>query len=239
MNVANLNMKDKVILPASAAIPVAEPFTPVGIPEEVHPDLASGVRPVAELYSYARGEMEKLNRLRTNPDPRHNPAAHAAEIEKASLKASEAVRLKTEAALNRVKDDLALNERNIDAMTGSFANPQAAELRAVIRGLPEQERLSVISKAVEQLDAPLIEAVLNSHPLALGVTAEFLDGQRHVYRSKVCPELLAEREALLKAQAHLSKAVGKLAEFFANSAKVMEPYRERVSKAEAARQNLN
>ena len=210
MSVSQMHSNDMVLVPKSQFS--AAPLPPFNVPEQTHEgNIPSGnlgsVATARKYLELTRGrDFNRLAEMRAKPDPRVPMAAHLDELAKEGAKLKAESQKAYDAALKAVDADIASNEGFLEAMGGFKAGSQAAEIRGVLRGMAEQERQAAIGDAVESLDEELLACILSSHPLALGVSADFKAAMRNRYIAKVAPDALAERELLAKTRAVLQAA---------------------------------
>ena len=75
-------------------------------------------------------------------------------------------------------------------------NPQAGEIRAVLRGMDNKAKREAFKEAVKNGDSELIGAVLSaSNPLLLGVDKNQMKQWRDLAESELLPDLVQFREA--------------------------------------------
>lgn len=237
--------KDKVIVPLSHY--AAEPLPAVSYPEQAHyghiPEGRNrGLEAARNLLKLAQErDVNRLNQLRSTPDPRVPIAAHRDELAKEAAKGAAEFDKAHAAALDTIDAELRETNTHIEAMGGFTVNPNAAEIRSVIRDMDQQEREAVIGKAVEDLDESLLASLFGKgvHPMLLGVSAEFLKAHWNRYLHAIVPDYLATRDQLTKAKARLEEAKPLVEATYQKCGEGVEEFSEQIAKAEAVRNRVN
>ena len=231
--------KHQVLVPASSFAATSQP--PVSYPEQAHfgyiPESKNrALNSARQLLQLAQErDVQRLNDLRENPDPRQPIAAQRDELAKEAGKGKAGFLQAYDSAMKTLGDEISSNEAHIAAMGGFTVNPQAVEIRGVLRGLDLQEREALIGNAVETLDESLLACVMGSHPLTLGVSAEFMAAQRNRYLQKVVPDYLALRDTLASAKSRLETAKPLVEATYDKAGSGIEEFSAQIAKAEALR----
>jgi hypothetical protein len=232
--------KDHTIVPTSHI--EAEKLPPVKFPEGAHyGQIAEHKNPAISqsrklLQLVLERDHAELNQLRSTPDPRVPVAAHRQELANEAAKRKAEFLKAHEAAVKAVEAEARSTEAHLEAMGGFKANPQAAEVRAVLREMKQQEREAIVGKAVETLDEGILACVFNgAHPLTVGVSREFLAAQRNYYLQKIAPDYLAEKADLAATRERLEQAKPLVEATYDKLGQGIEQFAEQISKAEAIR----
>lgn len=231
--------KSQVLVPASSFAATAQ--APVRYPEQGHfgqiPEgknrALSSARNLLQLAQ--ERDFARLNQLREFPDPRLPVAAHRDELAKEAAKAKAGFSTAYDNAVQTLTAEMRDNESHIAAMGGFTVNPQAAEIRGIIRGMDRQEREALIGNAVEALDEKLLACIMDAMPLSLGVSPEFMAAMRDRYLQKVVPDYLALRENLATTKAKLEAAKPLIEAAYDKAGSGIEAFAAQIAKAEAAR----
>lgn len=229
---------DQVLVPASSYAASSQP--PVTYPEQAnHNYITESKNPALNAARntllMAETSMSMLNQLREAPDPRQPVAASRQELADRAGKGKAGFLNAYDAAMKTLGDEISSNENHIAAMGGFSVNPQAAEIRGVIRKLDQQEREALIGNAVESLDESLLACVMGCHPLTLGVSPEFMAAQRNRYLQKVVPDYLALRDTLANAKSRLETAKPLVLQTYDKAGSGIEEFSAQIAKAEALR----
>lgn len=147
-----------------------------------------------QRYIYA---MDAIADMINAPDPLLTPTANRKRVENAGKKALE----KASQSSQRAEAEL---RKRIDAL-GDIAderlglktpNPDAAEIRSILRGMDNKEKREVFRNAVKNEDSTLIGAVLSaSNPIMLGVDQGQMNKWRDEAEKGLLPDLVQFREA--------------------------------------------
>ncbi len=235
--------KDHVIVPLSSF--EARKLEPVDYPEDGHygyiPESTN--RGLASARKYLQQSQERvgtLNRMREHPDPRNPVAFTFDELSKTGAKSKAENQRGYDAVVKTLNEEISQNETHINAMGGFADNPNAAELRSVVRAMKQQERQALIGEAVERLDEGLLAALFGKdvHPVLLGVTAEFQAAHWNRYLQKIVPDYLKLREQLAAAKARLEIARPSIMETFDKASAGVEQFADAIAVSEEARKGI-
>lgn len=202
-------------------VPAAEPLKPVPISSDLNPHWAKlseyqesqapkGLGALHTFLTEATDQLGKLNQLRTTPDPSHPEAAHVLRVNDLGDKTITRLTKSYDRAAAGIRDAIAGYESELVAAGRLMPTAQAAELRGIIRTLPEAERYSAILKAISNGQTDVVAAVLSAPSLASGLTDTNLTALKDHHLRKTCPDLLAKRRAAQFAQSRLTQALDSL-----------------------------
>jgi len=182
--------------------------------------------------------FDNLEKMDTNKDPRKTEINHRENLHR---KASDVVKrlasetLVTKEALQGRRYEL---RREIDEAVGIAPRANDAELRTVIRGMSQSEKLKLISEAIDKKDVELLSAFFHeSHHVALGLNAEQLLNYRKAAETRYAPDLLQLDAALVEADATLNKAFSESFNL-ADSVKLTKQEIARIEAAELAEKSV-
>lgn len=231
--------KDFTLVPTSHVAAEALPVVPYSEAANYRqfPDAnVPGISDARNVYKLAqeRDHLE-LNALRQTPDPRLPVAAHRQELANMAAERKSGFVKAHEAALKAVEKQIGENEQHISAMGGFKANPNAAEIRSVIRDMKPQEREALIGQSVEKLDETMLACVFGVPPMLLGVSREFIDAQFNYYLQKIVPDYLKLREQLSATKERMEKTKPLIEAMYDNLGKGIEEFSDAIAKAEAVR----
>jgi hypothetical protein len=168
---------------------------------------------------------EALHTLFVTRDPTITDGAH---IKRTTL-AAERLGKETTATINRLssafQDGLADLTRRIAAKVHLVPHPDAAEIRAVFRGMNTTERTALLGKLVAEGRGPELAALVKTSGLLTGLSPEHQQRYEAAFISQHAPDEAAEEAALKAAfdDALVSTRVaGEIAAAYANPAKLAE-----------------
>lgn len=237
--------KDMMLVPATAPIPRALKATP--IPETLHPgyvtnpDAHPGIRGIKASKSFHEqtfAKLNSLNELKAKPLPTMNAPQIATELAAAGRKIKADIQQQFAVVAKTLDDEMQEANDFIEAMGSFKEDKQAKELRQVIRGLKPQERIEAIDQALEEKDERLLSAVLDAHPLTIGVTKPFLEGARTRWLLQACPETLKDLAALKKERTRLQESVVLALQTAEEASRGIEEFAPQIDAANAIRDAL-
>ncbi|MAC34883.1 MAG: hypothetical protein CME38_14960 [Haliea sp.] len=136
---------------------------------------------------------ESLGALYENPDPTLGRAGNALKFQKAYTKAAERAKRDAQSAMERLTEAHAARVRRAEEAAGlhtMLPDHVAAEIRQVLRGMPEKERSAAIRSAALGGDASVLLAVRNSpSPMLTGAHNVPVDSLARQMALQVDPEL--------------------------------------------------
>ncbi len=160
----------------------------------------AGLQTTAQWLQEARDTWEQVNQVRTVADPALTEDGHVLRVNQVAERGIERICK----GYDRAKQALATAEAGylaeIDAATRMTPTAHAAEIRAVVRAMPEQERYSTLLNAMNTGDAVTLAAVLNAPGITSGLTDDQVSNLRAMYQRKAAPDAVASLEAVRKAQ---------------------------------------
>lgn len=181
-------------------------------------------RPDPALHMVARvrsaaAALAAFEKLASSPDPTETGARHVVKIEGARKRLGEAHLAEMRALvsdLDRLRGDL---QARADRAANLIPTADSAELRAVIRSLPEKDRLAALRDAAHNGDAGLLAALAGKPRLLTGIDPEHLSDMLQVHRARAAPVEFADlgrlesaAEVALVAVGMMSKAVSAAAD---------------------------
>lgn len=105
---------------------------------------------------------------------------------------------------DRARTALAIAEAGyqseIDSATRLAPGIHAAEIRGVIRGMPDADRYATLIGAMNAGDVATLAAVLTAPGITSGLTDEQVDNLKSMYQRKAAAEPMAHLEAVRTAQ---------------------------------------
>jgi hypothetical protein len=198
-------------------VPAAEPLAPVQISSDFNQhhagleNYAPGQAPkgLGALHSFlveTSDQLGKLNHLRANPDPSHPEAAHVLKVNDLGGKTIARLAVSYDRAAAGIRDAIANYDAELTQAGRLIPTSQAAELRSIIRALPEAERYSVLLAAIADGQTDIVSAALSAPGLASGLSDKSLAALRDHHLLKAAPLLLEQRRQAQRAQAKLGQA---------------------------------
>ncbi|AXO13307.1 hypothetical protein [Thalassospira indica] len=141
--------------------------------------------------------MDAIANMINAPDPLLTPTANRARLEAAGKKAIETASKSAERASSFLKKRIeALGDIADERLGLKSTNPQAAEIRSILRGMENKEKREVFRDAIASEDSDLIGAVLSAtNPLLLGVDKAQMKRWRDEAESGLLPDLVQFRDA--------------------------------------------
>lgn len=176
--------------------------------------------------------MDAISNMINAPDPLLTETANRQRIENAGKKAISNASASAERAKGLLKQRIEKLGDIADERLGlKSTNPQAAEIRGILRGMDGKEKRQVFRDAIANEDSELIGAVLSaSNPLLLGVDKAQMKRWRDEAESGLLPDLVQFRDAA-------EYTVDLLDDSFIESVKLMDQVTgtpEEISKDQAA-----
>ncbi len=141
--------------------------------------------------------MDAISNMINAPDPLLTPTANRKRLEDAGKKAISSASKSAERAKSELQKRIeALGDIADERLGLKSTNPQAAEIRSILRGMENKEKREVFRDAVKSGDSELIGAVLSaSNPLLLGVDHNQMKRWRDEAESGLLPDLVQFRDA--------------------------------------------
>jgi len=129
------------------------------------------------------GQFKALAEMHSNRDPRVTPAAHMQKVAQTAEKTGKDARKNLGSALEMLgkKKTQILSDMDSHLGIAPNASPHAQEIRGVIRSMSEKDRSAFIQNAIETGDNVTVSAVLEAHPVTVGLEQKHIDGYRQRY----------------------------------------------------------
>ncbi len=163
-------------------------------------------------FVQAGEQLKKLNSFILNPDDMLSDKANALRIEEQRTKFQAALKTASDRALTTVAELRASQLARQITAASLVENEQAAEIRAVFRGLNSSEKAAFMAQAFKTDDKPVIAALTNpaTSPLLVGISGEQMRLYRTHYMDKFLPadssvidNMRVTSETLVKALSHI------------------------------------
>jgi len=142
---------------------------------------------------------QKLVGLREAQNPGMTQSAHLADVESQyqtylgrSAQASDRARASIKARIGSIDSEFRQRAKFSDNGAGS-------EIRAVVRGMSDQQRAEFIANAISNEDGEALGAILDGHPSLSGLTKGQIDNHRQRAMQQLTPDLLKLERSLKKA----------------------------------------
>jgi len=157
-------------------------------------EMAKNQRAIAEAF-------ENFNKLRATRDPKVTPAAHLENIAKQAKALEANVHRRYDTMRTRIRDHKAELDKQIrDRIMVPRAGVDPAEIRAVLRNLPESERYKAIQQAADEGDTDTLHAAFTGNSITSGIPKDKLAGLRNYAEKKLAGDLHARKEQLDKVE---------------------------------------
>jgi len=171
-------------------------------PEQV--ESVKGLGWAKHFYDAASDSWDKLNKLRSSVRPEMTRAAHQMEVNRQFQRASESVGKTYDTAKQRLKEARDSYRAELDTTTGLHTTgPHDAELRSVLRSMPERKRHQALIDAIEQGDRETVRAALTAPALTVGLEPDKLQNLRAMFERKAAPEIVGALAEIDKAEKQL------------------------------------
>lgn len=167
-------------------------------------EFAGYLTPAKHALSFASEALKTIDEawIALRKDTSLTDALRALRLEPGATKKHDAIMRAFSNANENLHGAVKHIEDQLNAPVVSAATtPAAAELRGVLRSMPEKDRHDAIGKAIKDGDDAIIHAVLGSHPLASGT-----DPLRHQMWTRQVRE--ARHPELVRRLAATHKAIG-------------------------------
>ncbi|MER9900378.1 hypothetical protein [Mesorhizobium sp. M0130] len=155
------------------------------------------------------GEIHKaLATVRATNDSRVTPEARAFEYAGLRDRAMAKVALihkQAKKALDDRRERLRSEAFQKSGLNGNY--PQAQEIRAVLRAMPQKERDAELNAAIDRGEYWIVACVRNQSPLLTGKIGMPMELYENLIISKTSPELDAQLQDIEIAHTHLTLAV--------------------------------
>jgi hypothetical protein len=158
------------------------------------------IRATVRARDYAAQAWDSFAQLRKNRNPGLTPAAFLNQLEKQHKSMERQIFAKVDAAKNDVQRRKLLLDEEINKRLMGSHTEDAAEIRAVLRSLPDDQRYAAIKDAVDNNDQSILGATFRGRALTLGLSQKQLDGLRDYASKKLAADLHSQKELLDKAE---------------------------------------
>lgn len=178
-----------------------------------------------------------FEQLREKRNPSDSPATHLQKVDKAGKQLLDAM----DKQFTSIRQDInhRRNEIKSDIKTRlglDTTNSQTNEIRSIIRGMSEKDRVSALMKAVEEGDKVILSAIWDSHEIALGVKADLLQSLKQSAMNKHASDLVSFNQALDRSEDLLLESYFDTAELTKNAVDgdAIAKFRQEAEKADLA-----
>lgn len=201
----------------------SQPLSAIEPPTILHPGSAglsaygegkapAGLQTTAQWLQEARDTWEQVNQVRTVGDPELTEDGQVLRVHQVAERAIDRIGKGYDRARTALATAEAGYQAEIDIATRMTPTAHSAEIRAIIRAMPEQERYTTLISAMDSGDAVTLAAVLNAPGITSGLTNEQVLNLRSMYQRKVAPDAVASLEAVRKAQRKIVDAFDQVLE---------------------------
>jgi hypothetical protein len=157
------------------------------------------LRDFEHAHTIMANGAQKLVGLRETQNPAHTQAAHLADLDTQyqtylgrSAQAMDRARANIKSRIGSIDSEFRQRAKFSDSGSGS-------EIRAVVRGMSDQQRAEFIANAISNEDGEALSAVLDGHPSLSGLTKGQIDNHRQRAMQQLTPDLQALERSLKKA----------------------------------------
>jgi hypothetical protein len=165
-------------------------------------DFAAYLMPAKSALGHATNSLKQIDEARTAllKDTSLTDELRCLRLEPGAIKKHDSIL----ATFSKASSDLNVAAKMIEdqlntSVVSASSTPAATELRAVLRAMPEKERMEAIGKAIRDGDDAIIHAVLGSHPITAGVGLHHHQMWTRQIRERRQPELVRRLTATQKA----------------------------------------
>lgn len=196
--------------------PEAQALQQVPLPASLHPswikpeevESVKGMGWAANFFKQASGAWASLNKLRSTARKDMTRTAHQMQVNKAYEKATKQVGGAYDQARERLTEARAAYRAELAQAAGlDRPGEHDAELRSVLRSMPERERYAAILQAIEHGDADTVRAAVTAPALTVGIDAEKLSNIRASWERKAAPVLVDNLKQIDKAERQLAQGI--------------------------------
>lgn len=157
------------------------------------------VRLAADVQRSTAEAWNSLNEMRSNRNPVDTPAKHLDRLQDAATRMDRNITARTDRARDLLRSRREALEREIREVVNGTPTEDTAEIRAVLRDMPENERVQAIQKAIADGDRGTLNAVFSGRPVTVGLDAKALEAMRVQAGKQLAPELHKQLEQVDKA----------------------------------------
>ena len=157
------------------------------------------LRDFEHAHTIMANGAQKLVGLRETQNPAHTQAAHLADLDTQyqtylgrSAQAMDKARANIKSRIGSIDSEFRTRAKFSDS--GS-----ASEIRAVVRGMSDQQRAEFIANAISNEDGEALGAILDGHPSLSGLTKGQIDNHRQRAMQQLTPDLLKLERSLQRA----------------------------------------
>ena len=157
------------------------------------------LRDFEHAHTIMANGAQKLVGLRETQNPAHTQAAHLADLDTQyqtylgrSAQAMDKARANIKSRIGSIDSEFRQRAKFSDNGAGS-------EIRAVVRGMSDQQRAEFIANAISNKDGEALSAVLDGHPSLSGLTKGQIDNHRQRAMQQLTPDLLKLERSLQRA----------------------------------------
>lgn len=148
-----------------------------------------------QFYQYHR-EIQEAFELR---DPEQTPDAHFMAIKRLGEQTLTRASIASDQARERAEGVLGEIQSALNHQLGLSETHRAGEIRTMLRGLPDSDRMAIIQQAIADKDGQTIAAIVEAPAYLSGLKADQAKAIRTQYERAHGGDLPARAEALTKA----------------------------------------
>jgi len=210
--------------------------------EQRWPQMPEGGWTVAEdCYGHVAGKIRDQIKatlaVANNADPTQGEDAHVAKAQAAAEKLAEAVSEAEKKLVQAEIDSAVALSEAFDQHDGLTPSPYAQEIRSVVRGLSETEKVTFLKEMMDKGDGAILGSLLKVPSILTGIDQATKDSFLETWRARTCPSLIARRERCKEALAN-ARAVLEFGQMVAQELRGTRSITNAMAKARQAEERL-
>ena len=150
-------------------------------------------------HTLMSGGAQKLVAQRESQNPGQTQAAHLADVHAQYERYLGSGARSMDKARANIKSRIGSIDSEFRQRAKFSDNGAGSEIRAVVRGMSDQQRAEFIANAISNEDGEALGAILDGHPSLSGLTKGQIDNHRQRAMQQLTPDLLKLERTLQKA----------------------------------------
>jgi hypothetical protein len=157
------------------------------------------LRDFEHAHTIMANGAQKLVGLRETQNPGQTQAAHLADVHAQYERYLGSGARSMDKARANIKSRIGSIDSEFRQRAKFSDNGAGSEIRAVVRGMSDQQRAEFIANAIANEDGEALGAILDGHPSLSGLTKGQIDNHRQRAMQQLTPDLLKLERSLKKA----------------------------------------
>ena len=157
------------------------------------------LRDFEHAHTVLANGAQKLVAQRESQNPGQTQAAHLADVHAQYERYLGSGARSMDKARANIKSRIGSIDSEFRQRAKFSDNGAGSEIRAVVRGMSDQQRAEFIANAISNKDGEALSAVLDGHPSLSGLTKGQIDNHRQRAMQQLTPDLLKLERTLQKA----------------------------------------